>query len=101
MAGAKGGVDVSQIGPGEAEATDNPSAGKYRGDEVRCARGTVLQRMQDLSNGLLVVIGGSKGAGVAASSANLVGIEYGVVRRHRGVAPAFIGFVDGRLGNAF
>ena len=89
VAGAKRRVDVRQIGPGKGEAADYPGAGEQCGDEIGGARRPVLQRVQDLADRLLVVIGGAKGVGIAAASADLVGVEWRVGGRcRRCVAPA-------------
>ncbi len=62
MVGTKRGIDVGKIGPGQREAADNPGAGKHGGDEIGRTRRPALQRLQDLADRLLIVIGGAAAA---------------------------------------
>ena len=61
--GTERGMDVRKIDPREREAADNPDAGKRRGDEIGRARGPTLQRLQDLADRLLIVVGDAERSG--------------------------------------
>ena len=102
VAGAKRGVEIAQIGPGQRDAADHPDEGEHGGDNIGGARGSVLQRVQDLSDRLLIVIGGAKGLSIAAAGGGLAGVEGHVGgRRRRDVRPAVGGGAAKRLGDGF
>ena len=99
MAGAKRSIDIGQIGPRQGGAADQPGDREYGSDEIGRAGRAVLQRLQNLPNGLLIVISRAKGAGIAAAAADVVvGGERGWYRGH--FAPV-IRQIAGRIGDGF
>ena len=99
-AGAERGIEIRQIGPRQRQAADNPGDGKCGGDEIGRAGRTPLQRVQDLADRLLIVVGGvRRGAGKIAR-ADRVGTEEVVAGRRGRTLGAAVGGAGQQIGHA-
>ena len=64
-----GRLQVGQIDAGQNEAAGNPRKREDRGDEIGRARRLALQGLQDLADGLAVIVGGRRAGRFEGSSA--------------------------------